>query len=530
MREEILLVGGRVYLEPHLPPAEAVLVREGRVAAVGSSTEVAAEAEKGVRRVDLQGTTVTAGFVDSHVHLTSWALMRRRVSLAGSETIEEAVERVRRAVPDGVGWVRGHGWNRHLWQRDPDRRDLKAVGEGVAVFLDSQDLHSAWLNAEALRRCGIGRDTPDPAGGRIVRDESGEPTGVLLENARSFALARVPEPSSEAIRSALLAAQAAAHRLGLTGVHSVEATGLRDFTALEVGGELKLRVLQHIQLDQLDAAIAVGIRSGFGSNHLRVGGVKMFLDGALGSRTAWMREPYEGAPDNRGINTLPPQVFEEAVRRAASNGFASTIHAIGDAAVELAVDVLSRVEPPPALQHRIEHLQLCPPELWERVASAGIIASMQPVHLLDDVVPAEKHWGRERSRGAYAFRALEEAGVVLALGSDVPVATLDPRPGLFAARRRTGWDEYTSGEGSADEWFPEHALTGERAVAGYTVGPAVASGDGARRGRLRPGYDADLVVWSEDPITAPPGAYSRMTALLTIVDGHIVHDLLTDDS
>lgn len=514
---DLLLLGGRVHPLGGHPPAAALLLRAGRVAAVGGEAEVRARARPGARERDLAGATVTPGLTDAHVHLTAWALARRRVPLHGIESVEEAARRV--AAAGGRGWIVGQGWNRHLLGGLPTRQVLDRVAPERPVLLESADIHAVWLNGEALRRCGITRDTPDPPGGQIVRDPAtGEPTGVLLEEARRVALAQLPALAEEEVDDALLDAQAELHRTGITGVHSVEATGLADFERLRAAGRLRLRVLQAVMLDRLDAAIHLGLRSGFGGEWIRVGGVKMFLDGALGSCTAWLREPYRGAPGNRGIQTLPEPDFRDAVRRAAAAGLASTVHAIGDAATELALRVLAEVPPPAALPHRIEHLQLCPPELWAPFARSGIVASMQPVHLLTDIPAAERHWGHERSRGAYAFAPLLRAGATLAFGSDAPVETPDPRPGLFAALRRHSWD----GPWEGGEWYPEHALTAAEALAGYTEGPARAAGEVGRRGCLLPGASADLAAWDVDPLAAPPERIREMRCTLTMVAGEAV--------
>ncbi|HKP76634.1 MAG TPA: amidohydrolase, partial [Longimicrobiaceae bacterium] len=403
------------------------------------------------------------------------------------------------------------------WGRLPSRHELDAVCPDRPCFFQSHDIHGAWLNGAALAACGITAATADPAGGRIVRDERGEPTGVLLEKAVRLADRHLPPETLDERVQALAAAQRQVHALGLTGVHSVEVTGLEDFAALAETGELRLRVLQAIQLPKLGAAIETGLRSGLGGEWLRVGGVKMFLDGALGSRTAWLREPYAGTGD-RGVNTLPPDDFRAHVRRAAAAGLATTVHAIGDAAVELALDVLASTPPPASMPHRIEHLQLCPPDLWERAGHAGIVASMQPVHLMTDIPAAERHWGHERSRGTYAFAPVLAAGATLAFGSDTPVETVDPRLGLFAAVTRVGWDG-----APAEGWFPENAITAEQALRAYTEGPALAAGLAHRAGRLLPGYDADLVAWDRDPLACAPDELREMRCLLTMAGGETVH-------
>lgn len=343
---DLILLADRIHLLGDAAPVSALLIRCGRVAAAGSPEQVRALAGPGARAEHLPGAVVTPGLTDAHVHLTTWGLGLRRVDLNAAPTLQAGLAAV--ASAPGDGWVRGIGWDVHRWGRLPTRQELDPVCPARPAFLQSHDIHGAWLNSEALRRCGITRDTPDPAGGTIVRDSAGEPTGVLLERAVALAERHLPADTPAEIREALLEAQRALHGLGVTGVHSVEVNGLEDFTALAAEDRLRLRVLQAIQVARLDAAIEVGLRGGFGGEWIRIGGVKMFLDGALGSRTAWLREPYEGTADDRGIRTLPADEFRDAVERAAAAGLSSTVHAIGDAAVELALDVLGATPAPPA--------------------------------------------------------------------------------------------------------------------------------------------------------------------------------------
>ena len=514
---DVVIRAARIHLLGDARPVEALWIRGGRVAAAGAFDEVRAAAGASARVEDLGDAVVTPGLTDAHVHLTTYGLNLSRVDLNATRTLDDAVGAIAKAAREGSGWLRGIGWDVHRWGRLPTREDLDEAACGRPCFFLSHDIHTAWLNGAALEACGITRDTADPDGGHVVRDAAGEPTGVLQETAVALAEGHLPTETPAERVAALRRAQGELHRLGLTGVHSVEVTGVEDFATMAEDGSLRLRVVQAIQLPRLTAAIETGLRSGFGGEWMRIGGVKMFLDGALGSRTAWMREPYEGS-EERGINTLPPDEFRAHVRRAAEAGIATTVHAIGDAAVELAIDVLSAVPPPPAMRHRIEHVQLCPPDLWERAGRSGIVGSVQPVHLMTDIPAAERHWGHERSRGAYPFAALQRAGMALAFGTDVPVETVDPRPNLYAAVARRGWDGAPAGG-----WFPEHALTAEAALRAYTEGPAFAANESHRRGRLLPGYDADLVAWDRDPLACAPDELREMQCVLTMVGGEIVH-------
>ncbi|HYH83446.1 MAG TPA: amidohydrolase [Longimicrobium sp.] len=513
---DLIVRARRIHVLGDHPPVEALLVRCGQVAAIGTLAEVRALAGAGARVDDLGDATATPGLTDAHVHLTTYGLSLSRVDLNAAAGIPQALEMIGAAAGTGAGWLRGIGWDVHRWGRLPTAAELDAVAAERPCYFQSHDIHGAWLNTAALRLCGITAGTADPEGGQIVRDEAGEPTGVLLENAMVLAERHLPADTPAERRDALLAAQARVHALGLTGVHSVETTGLEDYAALVDEDALRLRVLQTIPLTRLEHAVRTGLRSGFGGDWLRIGGVKMFLDGALGSRTAWMREPYAGT-DERGIQTLTAEEFRAHAELAAGAGIASTVHAIGDAAVALALDVLTAVPVPRAMPHRVEHVQLCPPDLWERVGRSGLVASMQPVHLMTDIPAAERHWGHARCRGAYAFAPLLAAGATLAFGSDVPVETVDPRPGLFAAVRRVDWSGAPAGE-----WYPEHALTAEQALRAYTEGPALAAGRSAREGRLLPGYAADLAAWDTDPLACTPDELRTMTCVRTMVGGETV--------
>ncbi len=513
---EGLLRCSRVLTLDPATDGDAVWWQDGRVRAVGWSAELERKVPTRVPRVDLPGTLVTPGFVDGHTHLAMWARSRRRVHLAGVPTRQEALARVAAGVPEN-GWILGHGWDANGWAEAPDRLSLDSVS-ALPVYLESIDIHAAWVNTPALLAAGVDRNTPDPPGGRIVRDAAGEPTGLLLEHATRLVADRVPAGSASDLVELLRGAQHEAHRMGITGLHDVEGLDAhRAFRTLEEADSLRLRVLFSPPVAQLPALVAAGARSGQGSDWLRLGGVKLFLDGSLGSRTAWMLSPYEDGRDS-GMPLCTEAEARAAVTMAAEAGIACAIHAIGDAAVRRALDLLEAAPRTP-LPHRVEHLQCVHPDDLTRAARAGIIASMQPGHLPGDVELAERRWGA-RGAGAYPFRSLMAAGTVLAFGSDVPVVSIDPRRGVAAAMSRRD-----AAAALPHGWYPGERLGFEETVRAFTVGNAVAGGVADRRGTLAPGSDADLVAWWVDPavLRDDADAFAEARVALTVVAGEVVY-------
>ena len=503
-----------VTMQPGLE-GEALWWEDGRIGGVGSATEIERSAPRHLPRFDLPGTLVTPGLTDGHTHLAMWALNRRRVELTGCRTRDAVVARVAAARPV-QGWIIGQGWDANGWPSPPDRFVLDRVQSGP-VYLDSLDVHAAWLNSAALAAAGITRRTADPFGGRIVRDANGEPTGLLLERAVELAIPHLPEPPDDVLDTVLRDAQVEAHRMGITGIHEVETMQtLAGFRRLEASGDLRLRVLFHPPVAALPRLIEGGVRSGQGSEWLTIGGVKIFLDGSLGSRTAWMLEPYDGSHD-RGMPITGETEARAAMATAATAGISSTVHAIGDAAVRRALDLMAGLSRLP-IPHRIEHFQCVHPDDLERASAGGIVLSMQPAHLLTDIELVEQHWG-ERGRGAYAFRSLLQRGARIVFGSDVPVASMDPRVGVHAALERKGFNG-----APRKGWRPEEKLSFTQALHGYTVAAAAAAGAEDRRGRLAPGLDADMVVWEVDPAVEQNDgeAFLKGQALLTIVGGEVV--------
>lgn len=517
-----LFTARRVYASAMSPGrTNAMLVIGGRVHSLGSLTELR-QAWPDVEVTDFGDAVITPGLTDAHIHITEWALARTHVHLDSAASVDDCLGIIDRAAP-GDGWLHGRGWNPHQWGGAyPDRWQLDSVVPDRPAALQSHDMHALWVNSEALRHARIDRTTPDPDGGRIVRDEHGEPTGMLLETAAQLVVSQIPVVSDEAMHTAVVAAQRELHAYGITGIHSFPGFHLPEPDPLPVlerlrgRNELQLRVLQHISADKLPHAIRLGLRSGFGGEWIRMGAVKMFLDGALGSRTAWMLEPYEGS-DDRGVQVLERADFHDTVFTAAHAGIATTVHAIGDAAVAMAFEVLTAAPKVAALPHRIEHVQCLPPESIHHL-SRGIICSVQPCHLMTDWRAADQHWGA-RSAATYAFRTMLDHGAILACGSDAPVESVDPRLGLYAAvARRDSQHQPDNG------WHGEQCMMTREVLAGYTTGAAATAGNTGLEGVLQPGAYADFAVWSEDPLTCEPKTLLDLEVLATAVNGDVVYE------
>jgi hypothetical protein len=529
MQADLVLCNGRIYtMDRANPRAQAVAIVGNRIAAVGDDAQVRGLLASGEEAIDLEGRTVLPGLTDCHIHFVEYALRLTRIDLSGVKSKAEAVRRVaERAQTAKPGeWLLGGGWDRNIWDDPsfPTKEDLDSVASHNPVALDSKDGHSLWVNSLALARADITAETPNPPGGEIERQPgTSEPTGILKENAGRLVKNVIERPSLEAIQAALKAAMTNAHRAGLTGIHDCEdELAFAAFQELLKKGELGLRVLMHIPAKNLDDAIGLGLRTGFGNEKLRVGGIKIFADGALGSRTAAMLAPYEDEPFNLGIAVTPKEEMRDLARKASRAGISVAIHAIGDRANRDVLDVLeeSRQAAEGAdLRHRIEHVQLLHPADIPRLAKLDVIASMQPIHATSDMEMVEHHWGEERARGAYAWRSLLDAGTVLAFGSDCPVESLDPLAGIHAAVTRRRADGSPGPEG----WHPEERITVEEAVRAYTLGAAYASGEEREKGSIAPGKLADLVVLSQDIFAIPPMAILETEVEATILDGQFVY-------
>jgi hypothetical protein len=508
----VILENGVVRtLEPSLPVARALAIAGDRIAG-GVGTHETALATPDV--VDLGGRCVLPGFNDAHVHFPTWALAQQEVRLEDTTSLEEALARVRDALP-GVRpdrWLRGRGWRSGDWSPpvEPTKEALDAVAGDTPVALMARDSHSVWLNSAALSRAN---GDLEAAGGVVEVDERGEPTGVLREESCWHFRDRYVETTVDEYVEAMRAGLRLAAARGVTAVHDKDGWigALGFWQRLEQENALTLRVWQSLPHDRVEELEAIGLRSGFGSPLLRVGYLKAFMDGALGSGTARLL-------DGSGVEITSREKFAEIVRRAARAGFPVAVHAIGDRANRDALDAFAETRDewrPLGFRQRIEHAQCVAREDLPRFAQLGVATSVQFSHAPSDRELAERFWA-DRLEGAYAYRSLLESGAVVANGSDAPIEELDPWAGVRAGVLRT-LDERPA-------WRPEQAVTVQQALEASTLTPAWLAYDERRRGKLVPGYLADLVVLDRDPLACPTEELAEVEVVATMVGGRWVHN------
>jgi hypothetical protein len=478
----VILQGGLVRtLEPTVPTQRALAIAGDRIAGGVGVHETALPSPE---VVDLGGRVVVPGLTDSHVHFPTWALAQGDVSLDGCRSLDEALARVRDAPRAPGRWLRGYGWRSGDWSpsREPTAGDLDAVTGDAPAALIAKDYHSLWLNSAALAAADGDLEVE---GGVVERDDADAPTGVLREEAAWRFKERYMTVDDDEYLDAMRTGVKLASARGVTCVHDKDGWlgALRLWQKL---GTQNLRVWQSLPADAAGELAAVGVRSGFGGPFLRVGYLKVFMDGTLGSRTAWML-------DGSGVVITTSDALAEIVRRGAAAGLPVAVHAIGDAANRAALDAFEATRPvwaPLGLRHRVEHAQCLAPEDLPRFAELGVACSVQFSHAPSDRDLADRFWAG-KTDGAYAFRSLLESGAVVANGSDAPIEELDPLAGIRAGVRRT-IDE-------RGPWHPEQALTVQQAFEATCLAPAWLSGDERRRGKLLPGFAADLVVLDRDP-------------------------------
>jgi predicted amidohydrolase YtcJ len=489
-------------LDPQLPTTAALAIA-GELVAGGVGVHEAALPSPEV--VDLGGRCVLPGFTDAHVHFPTWAVARQQVRLDGAGSLDEALDRIRGAPRTG-SWLRGHGWRDADWPggRPPTRHDLDAIEPDRPAMLISKDFHALWLNSAALALAGGDLEVE---GGVVVRDEAGEPTGLLYEEAAwRFKERHAEIPGDEYVEAMRLGVTVASAR-GVTCVHDKDgwlgAAGL--WQRLEERRQLGLRVWQSLPHDRLPELEALSLRSGIGSPLLRLGYLKAFMDGTLGSQTAWML-------DGSGVTITSGEELEAIVRAGAAAGWPVAVHAIGDGANRAALDAFERSRDawqPQGLRQRIEHAQCLASEDVARFAELGVAASVQFSHAPSDELLAKRFWA-DRLGGTYSFRSLLDSGAVLANGSDAPIEELDPWAGVVAA--------------VLDHWRADQRLTVAEALHATCVAPAWLSGDERTRGALVPGRLADLVVLDRDPFACELEELREVQVVATMLGGRWTHN------
>ncbi len=471
------------------------------------------------------------GFIDAHTHFRIGGAMLSRLNLrnVGSESeLADAVKKSARTHPEGK-WMLGGNWDHENWKsRVPPRKEtIDRFTSSFPVFLDRIDTHMALVNSRALEAAGITRDTPDPPGGAISRDENGEPTGIVKDAAREMVLRVIPEPPLDELISDAKSAMELAARLGVTSVSDIgPQRDLNAYMALHLKGELTVRINMILPIEHSRVLMEQGISAEgrpSGNEWIKLGAVKAFADGSLGAGTAWFNEPYEDDRYNRGLATatLASGELERRALEADMHRIQLAVHAIGDRAVEGVLDVLEKINrenPVWDRRFRIEHAQHINENDFRRFAALKVIASAQPYHCIDDGRWAETKIGGRRARSAFAFRRLLDDGVTIAFGTDWPVAPLNPMMGVYAAVTRST----TDGRNPAG-WIPEQRITVEEALRAYTHGSAFASYDEGVKGTLAAGKFADLVVLSRNPFDTPPEELKDIGVIMTLVGGKAVY-------
>ena len=529
---DVIIVNAIVHtMDPQQPLAEAVAIHGNRILAAGTTKEIRKLASNNTKIIDAKKRLVLPGFNDAHTHFLSGGFQLSSVDLRDANTPQEFAERIRSfasKLPKGR-WVTGGDWDHERWPdtKLPTKELIDSFTPDTPIFVNRLDGHMALANSLALKLAGVTRQTLDPPGGVIVRDpKTGEPTGVLKDAAQSFVWKVVSPSTFDEKLAAARAASEYAARLGVTSVQDMSAgADVGIYQTLLDRGELKTRIYAVSPLPAWERLARTGVRAHFGSAMLRVGGLKGFSDGSLGSTTALFYDPYRDDPGTSGIpgdEMFPEGAMLERVLKADKAGLQIMIHAIGDRANDLILSMFEQAEKVNGVRDRrfrIEHAQHLRSQDMPRFSRDKVIASMQPYHAIDDGRWAEKRIGKERAKTTYAFRSLLDSGATLAFGSDWTVAPLNPILGIYAAATRRTLDGKNS-----KGWVPEQKISVEEAVRAYTVGSAFAEYQETVKGSITPGKLADVVILSGNIFKIDPKEIENVKVVLTLVDGRVVYE------
>jgi len=531
MHPDLVLINGKIWtVNPSQPEAQAVACRDGKIVAVGTTAEIRSMAGPETRVVDLLGRRVVPGFNDAHVHFYSGGSNLTSVQLRDCKSQAEFRERIREyaaKLPPGR-WITGGLWDHESWTPAelPTRELIDDVTGDHPVFVQRLDGHMGLANSRALALAGISRVTTDPPGGTIVHGADFQPTGILKDAAMTAVLEKIPPDTPEQIAEAVKAAMQYAARHGVTSVQDMSASPevLSVYQDLLHRGELTVRIYGAQPIASYGRLAAVGIRAGLGNDKLKIGLVKGFADGSLGSTTALFFDQYLDQPGTTGLaneDMIPESKMLDRVIASDAAGIQVAVHAIGDKANATMLKIFAEAAEkngPKDRRFRIEHAQHLRPQEIQAFAEQYVIASMQPYHAIDDGRWAEKRIGPERARYTYAFRSLLDAGVTLAFGSDWDVAPMQPLMGIYAAATRRTLDGKRP-----DGWIPQQKITVAEAIRAYTMGSAYASFDEKIKGSIEPGKLADMVVLSDDIMQIEPNRIDMVNVVMTVLDGKVIH-------
>jgi len=528
---DLALINGDIYtVDSAHPRAQAIAIRGEKIEAVGTTEEIRALVGPKTRVIDLHGRFAMPGFNDAHTHLASAGMKKLNVDIEGAKSLADFQNRIRGALKNYKPgeWITGSGWDHTLWpdKRFPTRWDLDAVSKEHPMMFGRVDGHVAVVNSRALEIAGITKSTPDPAGGHIVRDEkTGEPNGMLEEDAAMSLVSRhIPPPSHERRKRAIELALADAVSHGVTSIQDYSTwEDFLIYRELKNEGKLPLRITEWLTFTEPLAKLEEKRREGGTTDPwLKTGALKAFMDGSLGSRTAAMLAPYSDDPSTSGILRMQPAELNRMSIERDKAGFQLNFHAIGDKANRVALDAFAAVlaaNGPRDRRDRVEHAQIVAPEDFARFAKLHVIASMQPVHLLDDERWAGARIGPERSKGAYAWNTMREDGVRLAFGTDYPVEAINPLRGIYACVTR----ELPEG-GPTGGWEPQEKLPRDVCIYDYTVGSAYGEFEENRKGELKAGMFADIVVYPANIMRIAPRELMATPVGVTITGGRVVYE------
>lgn len=515
-------------LDATTPTAQAVALAGDRILYVGDDATALKLKGPKTRVIDLKGATIVPGLTDAHGHVAGLGSAAGRLELVGTGSAAEIARLVsaKAATLKPGQWITGRGWDQNDWSEKsfPKRQMLDEAAPANPVILERVDGHAVWVNTAAIRLAGVTAKTPDPQGGQILREPSGEATGIFVDNAEDLIGSKLPAPTREETREALIAGMRKCQRAGLTQVHDagVSAESLELYREILVKGDFPFRIYAMLSNDEklLTSSFQRGPEIGLGNGRLTIRSVKLYVDGALGSRGAALLSPYRDDPANTGLVRTSPDQLEAVATRAAAAGFQVAAHAIGDRGNRIALDMMEKALPKTGdYRFRVEHAQLLAPDDIPRFVKLGIIASMQPTHATSDMYWAEERVGPDRIGGAYAWRKLLNTGARLVCGSDFPVESENPILGFYAAVTRQDLKGWPPGG-----WQPDQRLTREEALRCFTTEPAWAAFEESSLGMISAGYLADLTVLSRDIMTVPASEIPGTTAVMTVVGGKVAYE------